>query len=93
MAISCNFELPVGSTAALTAKEVTPLTTPEGVVIATVGPASAKARTGFNDRAAIVMIAKNLITFLIPYPCPVKGQSANITTVLPAYTSVPAAGL
>jgi hypothetical protein len=53
----------------------------------------AKAGTGFNDRAVIVMIAKNLITFLIPYPCPVKGQSANITTVLPAYTSVPAAGL
>ena len=38
MAISFNFDVPVGSTAALTAKEVTPLTTPEGVVIATVGP-------------------------------------------------------
>ena len=93
MAMFSNFELPVGSTAALTAKEVTPLTTPDGVVIATVGPVSAKAGTGFTDRAAIVMIAKNLIIFLILYPCPVKGQSANITTVLPAYTSVPAAGL
>ena len=41
MAISFNFDVPVGSTAALTAKEVTPLTTPEGVVIATVGPALA----------------------------------------------------
>ena len=38
MAMFSNFELPVGSTAALTAKEVTPLTTPDGVVIATVGP-------------------------------------------------------
>ena len=41
MATCCNFELPVGSTAALTATEVTPLTTPEGVVIAIVGPALA----------------------------------------------------
>ena len=93
MATCFNFELPVGSTAALTAIEVTPLTTAVGVVIAIVGPESAKAGTGFTDRAAIVMIAKNLIIFLILYPCPVKGQSANITTVLPAYTSVPAAGL
>ena len=41
MAISFNFDVPVGSTAALTATEVTPLTTPEGVVIAIVGPALA----------------------------------------------------
>ena len=38
MATCFNFELPVGSTAALTAIEVTPLTTAVGVVIAIVGP-------------------------------------------------------
>ena len=36
-----NFAVPVGSTAAFTATEVTPLTTPDGVVMETVGPASA----------------------------------------------------
>ena len=41
MATDLSFEVPVGSTAALTAIEVTPLTTPEGVVMAMVGPALA----------------------------------------------------
>ena len=41
MATDLSFEVPVGSTAALTAIEVMPLTTPEGVVMAIVGSASA----------------------------------------------------
>ena len=41
MATDLSFEVPVGSTAALTAIEVRPLTTPEGVVMAMVGPALA----------------------------------------------------
>ena len=41
IATSFNREVPVGSTAALTAIEVRPLTTPEGVVMAMVGPALA----------------------------------------------------
>ena len=41
MATDLSFEVPVGSTAALTAIEVTPLTIPEGVVMAMVGSESA----------------------------------------------------
>ena len=41
IATSFNREVPVGSTAALTAIEVRPLTTPEGVVMAIVGSESA----------------------------------------------------
>jgi hypothetical protein len=43
MATDLSFDVPVGSTAALTAIEVRPLTIPEGVVMAMVGPASAYA--------------------------------------------------
>ena len=76
--------MPVGSTAAFTAIEVTPLTTPDGVVMAIVGSESAKAGKGLNDDVAIAKKAKNLIVFLIAYHSPVNGQSANIVTVLPA---------
>ena len=44
IATSFNREVPVESTAALTVIEVTPLTTPEGVVMAIVGPALAVER-------------------------------------------------
>ena len=44
MATALSFALPVGSTAVLTATEVRPLTTPEGVVIEIVGPALAVER-------------------------------------------------
>ena len=44
MATDLSFEVPVGSTAALTAIEVMPLTTPEGVVMAIVGSALAVVR-------------------------------------------------
>ena len=40
IATELNFEVPVGSTAAFTATEVTPLTTADGVVMEIVGPAS-----------------------------------------------------
>ena len=43
MATDLSFEVPVGSTDALTAIEVRPLTTPEGVVMAIVGSESARA--------------------------------------------------
>ena len=41
IATSFNREVPVGSTAALTAIEVRPLTTPDGVVMEIVGSESA----------------------------------------------------
>ena len=44
IATELNFEVPVGSTAALTATEVTPLTTADGVVMEIVGPALAVVR-------------------------------------------------
>ena len=44
MAISFNLAVPVGSTAAVTATEVMPLTTPDGVVMLTLGPALAVVR-------------------------------------------------
>ena len=43
IATELNFEVPVGSTAAFTAIEVTPLTTADGVVMEIVGPASVSA--------------------------------------------------
>ena len=44
MATALNFAVPVGSTAAFTATEVTPLTTADGVVMEIVGPALAVVR-------------------------------------------------
>ena len=44
IATSFNFAEPVGSTAAFTATEVTPLTTADGVVMEIVGPALAVVR-------------------------------------------------
>ena len=44
IATELNFEVPVGSTAAFTAIEVTPLTTADGVVMEIVGPALAVVR-------------------------------------------------
>ena len=44
IATELNFAVPVGSTAAFTATEVMPLTTADGVVIETVGPALAVVR-------------------------------------------------
>ena len=44
IATELNFEVPLGSTAAFTAIEVTPLTTADGVVMEIVGPALAVVR-------------------------------------------------
>ena len=44
IATAFNFDVPVGSTAAFTATEVTPLTTADGVVMEIVGPALAVVR-------------------------------------------------
>ena len=84
MATALSFALPVGSTAVLTATEVRPLTTPEGVVIEIVGSTSACA---ICKLALVVKRAIKLkidISFFMLYHSPVNGQSAKMVTVLPA---------
>ena len=82
IATSFNREVPVESTAALTVIEVTPLTTPEGVVMAIVGPASARASWKLAPAVKRPIKVKIDTSFLTTYQPPVNGQSAKMVTVL-----------